>query len=96
MIQLAQLHFAEHLLRQRKSHRAIARAAQISRGTVATIAAGLHRHQLAPDSPQTPDDWTTTYHRCDTCGALVHLPCLACELREHLRLLGKYYAHPQR
>jgi len=76
------------------SHRKIAERAGVSRGTVHAIASGKRpdyaprrrnerEHFVPPDGP---------LRRCPTCGGLVQMPCLLCQLRSmHARQRASRY-----
>lgn len=68
----------------RLSQRAIARRTGISRGTVAAIASGrrpdYEARRRAAGIEYTPPRGKPV--RCPGCGALVQMPCLACQLRQ--------------
>ena len=72
----------ERLLAEgRLSHREIARATGISRGTVGAIALGKRKQRqtvrlfLDPTRPLGPPE------RCRECGGLVYAPCILCRVR---------------
>lgn len=68
----------------RLSQRTIARRTGVSRGTVGAIATGRRpdydARRRAAGSDYTPPAGKPV--RCPGCGALVQMPCLACQLRQ--------------
>ncbi len=66
----------------RLSQRQIARRIGVSRGTVAAIASGRRRIPAGEASGPPGGYARGKPVRCPGCGARVHMPCLACWLRE--------------
>ncbi len=71
------------LSEKRYSQRTVAKIVGVSRGTVSAVALGKRKIYLRK-SP----DWAPPIlspkgrpQRCALCGALVQMPCLACQLR---------------
>jgi len=63
-----------------RSHRAIARLAGVSRGTVGAVAAG--RRADRKNAPVDPDDLPPgPVIRCPECGGKVYSPCRLCRVR---------------
>lgn len=67
----------------RLSQRAIARTLGVSRDRVDAIANGRRRDYAARDRVCSIGEEASAVRveRCPGCGALVHMPCLACHLR---------------
>ncbi|HBO45941.1 MAG TPA: hypothetical protein DD670_18870 [Planctomycetaceae bacterium] len=64
------------------SNRKIAARMGVSRGTVNSVANGTRRKQQTRH-PRRPDGFTPPRgvpRRCPTCGRMVQMPCLACQL----------------
>jgi hypothetical protein len=76
---------AERLLAGGASQREVARQLGISRGTVATVAAGQWTGYARAADKQSADEPLAPPVRCARCGGLVHPPCRLCRLREQLR-----------
>lgn len=67
------------------SQRTVATQVGVSRGTVHAIARGKRPERVRP-FPEDVMPWNDgPPKRCPHCGALVYLPCLACQIRAHLR-----------
>ena len=65
------------------SQRKIAKETGVSRGTVNAIALGRRRDR-EPRQSREGDGFTPpsgVHSRCPTCGGLVQMPCLLCQLR---------------
>jgi hypothetical protein len=72
----------ERLAASGYSHRRIAIVVGVSRGSVANVLAGRHRKARHAGCVAVPEiDPTGERKRCDTCGASVYPPCLACWVR---------------
>jgi hypothetical protein len=75
------------LARQQVSQRHISQQVGISRDSVRRILRGqvsLSNRPKKCDGLPPPPNWRTPARRCPQCGGLVHMPCLACELRRYL------------
>ena len=88
---LPQLCSIRRMLRAGCRHTEIARAMNLSVGTVSRIAADrrlryaqLPETELPEDDP--PPDYNATHlRRCADCGGMVYLwPCLTCRMRGHV------------
>ncbi|MGA7700486.1 MAG: hypothetical protein WCB27_12815 [Thermoguttaceae bacterium] len=64
------------------SQRRIAALLGVSRGSVAAIASGRRRAELADECDDAPAEHAGPPARCPGCGGLVYMPCLLCRLRK--------------
>ena len=64
------------------SQRRIAVLLGVSRGSVAAIASGKRRAELADECDDAPAEHAGPPARCPGCGGLVYMPCLLCRLRK--------------
>lgn len=81
-------HVERLLAEGRLSQRKIAKLTGLSRGTVGAIATGRRPDYEAlrrRRQEQEPPERTGPPQRCPGCGALVLMPCLACELKSDAR-----------
>lgn len=84
MLSVYKLLEIHELLQAREiSQREIARRLQVSRSTVAAVAAGRRPIEslLQRAAEQFPDDDAGPVGRCPTCGGKVMIPCRACWVR---------------
>jgi hypothetical protein len=82
------------LVKDKLSHRKIARITGVSRGTVGAIASGRRRIRPRPihfweDDALVPD---TPPQRCPECGGTVYMPCRLCRTRKELAKLPELRA----
>jgi hypothetical protein len=66
------------------SQRTVAIQAGVSRGTVHAIARGKRPDRVRLFAEE-PPLWNGPPKRCPHCGAMVYMPCLACQIRAQLR-----------
>ena len=83
MLSAGTIRWIKRLGRDGISRRAISRATGVARNTVAEI---LDLDRVAQELHDTLYDvedpvFTNPPRRCETCGAIVYMPCLACSLR---------------
>jgi hypothetical protein len=80
----AQLDRVRQLLADGKlSQRKIARLTGVSRGTISALAHGKwRRYEPRPRESDTPFDPDGIPVRCNGCGGMVLMPCLACHVRK--------------
>lgn len=68
------------------SQRTVATQVGVSRGTVHAIARGKRPDRVRPLAETGMLPWDDAPpKRCPHCGALVYMPCLACQIRAYLR-----------
>lgn len=79
MLPQSKIEEIRRLLAEGKSQRRVARLADVSRGTVGTVAAGRCRDRVVlPGVDDVPPGPSV---RCPGCGGRVYAPCLLCRVR---------------
>ena len=86
MLSVERVRRVEACLAAGASHREASRQSGVSRGSIATIASGAwwqtyHRRREAQGARSAIPTGTGERRRCETCGAAVFGPCVACAVR---------------